>query len=93
VQAIPHKYWLVVKEILTSLATQLNTYILLCTATQPLRDTCEKEKYFRQLDRITIRPHLAQKQTLEEFISEFSFEKKTPSMQPKPFLYMVSSLH
>jgi len=84
VQAIPHKYWLVVKEILTSLATQLNTYILLCTATQPLifpkgalRDTCEKEKYFRQLDRITIHPHLTKKQTLEEFINEFSFEKKT----------------
>jgi len=84
VQAIPHKYWLVVKEILTSLATQLDTYILLCTATQPLifpkaalRDTCEKGKYFRQLDRITIYPHLTKKQTLEEFINEFFLVKKT----------------
>ncbi len=84
VQTIPHKYWLVVKEILTSLATHLNTYILLCTATQPLifpkgalKDTCEKEKYFRQLDRITIYPRLTKKQTLEEFINQFSLVKQT----------------
>ena len=60
------------------------SHVLLCTATQPLifpkgalKDTCEKEKYFRQLDRITIYPRLTKKQTLEEFINQFSLVKQT----------------
>jgi len=60
IQAIPHKYWLLINKSLRHLATEFNCWIILMTATQPLifeeREikhlTKNKEKYFEVFDRV-----------------------------------------
>ena len=68
VQAIPHEYWLLLKESITFFAEQFNTYFIFVTATQPLifaetkheiKSLVENKKgYFKALDRIVLIPHL-----------------------------------
>jgi len=68
VQAIPHKYWLLLNKIMQSLSEQFNTYFIFTTATQPLifDETKKeirplvgnKEKYFESLDRVKLMPNL-----------------------------------
>lgn len=60
IQAIPHKYWLLVKEVLKYMAENMNCWIILMTATQPLifekneiKELAKnKERYFKALDRM-----------------------------------------
>ncbi len=84
VQAIPHEYWLLLKESITFFAEQFNTYFIFVTATQPLifaetkheiKSLVENKKgYFKALDRIVLIPHLMPvninefKETLQEDI-------------------------
>jgi CRISPR-associated endonuclease/helicase Cas3 len=68
VQAIPHEYWLLLKESINFFAEQFNTYFIFVTATQPLifaetkheiKSLVENKKgYFKALDRIVLLPHL-----------------------------------
>ena len=68
VQAIPHEYWLLLKESINFFAEQFNTYFIFVTATQPLifaetkneiKSLVENKKgYFNALDRIVLIPHL-----------------------------------
>jgi len=64
VQAIPHKYWLLLNKTLKFFAEQFNTYFIFITATQPLIfDETKKEisslvenkrKYFNSLNRVKL---------------------------------------
>lgn len=64
VQAIPHKYWLLLNKIMKFFAEQFNTYFIFITATQPLifDETKEeirslvvnKKKYFVSLNRVKL---------------------------------------
>lgn len=64
VQAIPHKYWLLLNKTTKFFAEQFNTYFIFVTATQPLIfDETKKEirplvgnkrKYFETLDRVEL---------------------------------------
>ena len=64
VQSIPHKYWLLFKELLTAIAQYCNIYIIFVTATQPLifneaqgeifELVPNKNRYFEQFDRIEL---------------------------------------
>jgi CRISPR-associated endonuclease/helicase Cas3 len=64
VQSIPHKYWLLMKELLNSIAHCCNVYFIFVTATQPLifnemqgeilELVPNKIKYFEQFDRIEL---------------------------------------
>lgn len=68
VQAIPHKYWLLLKESLRFIAEYFNTYFLFVTATQPLifdekqneiiSLVKSKEEYFEKCDRVDLIPNL-----------------------------------
>lgn len=68
VQSIPHKYWLMLKQIISGFAEYLNTYFVFVTATQPLifdpekGDIVElvknKDKYFGEFDRIKLKTDL-----------------------------------
>ncbi|WP_029522383.1 CRISPR-associated helicase/endonuclease Cas3 [Persephonella sp. KM09-Lau-8] len=78
IQSIPHKYWLVLKEILTKMAERFNFYLIFSTATQPL--IFEKEKaeeiidfkpYFKKLNRYDIHVVKTPK-TIEEFYSNLN---------------------
>ena len=68
IQAIPHKYWLLLKKIMSFFAEHFNTYFVFITATQPLIfDETEgeiislvrnKDKYFNALNRVELSTHL-----------------------------------
>ncbi len=68
VQAIPHKYWLLLKKAIKFFAEYFNTYFVFVTATQPLIfDEREneiksliknKEEYFKIFDRVDLIPNL-----------------------------------
>jgi len=77
IQAIPYKYWLLVKEVLKYMAENMNCWIILMTATQPLifgkneiKELAKnKEKYFKALDRIEYNFDLSPK-SLDDFKRE-----------------------
>ncbi len=62
IQSIPHKYWLIIKEMLEFLAENFNCLIILMTPTNPLIFKTEEtvklirqpEEYFKKFDRIKI---------------------------------------
>ena len=68
VQAIPHKYWLLLKETMRFFANYFNTYFIFVTATQPLIFDEEKneikplvedkDEYFKVFDRIDLIPKI-----------------------------------
>ncbi len=68
VQAIPHKYWLLLKEAIKFFAEYFNTYFIFVTATEPLIFDEQKkeikpliknkEEYFELFDRVTLIPNL-----------------------------------
>ena len=67
VQSIPHKYWLLLKELISAISKYFNTYFIFVTATQPLIFNEEKgeiselvenkNRYFEQFDRIELQYH------------------------------------
>jgi len=76
VQSIPHKYWLLMKELLNAIARCCNVYFIFVTATQPLifdetqgeiRELVpNKKRYFEQFDRIELL-YIPEILTLEDF--------------------------
>jgi len=60
IQSIPHKYWLLLREILKKMAEKYNFYVILATATQPLifetNQYCEiaNVEYFKELNRYDV---------------------------------------
>ena len=68
VQAIPHKYWLLLKEAIKFFAEYFNAYFIFVTATQPLifdekkneikQLIKDKEEYFKKFDRVTLIPDM-----------------------------------
>lgn len=68
VQAIPHRYWLLLKESIRFFAKHFNTYFILVTATQPLifdekkseikALVDDKREYFNNIDRVDLIPCL-----------------------------------
>jgi len=68
IQSIPHKYWLVLKEILEKMTKKFNFYVILTTATQPMifDKTVELvpnyRKYFKKLNRYNM--HINTKEPL-----------------------------
>jgi CRISPR-associated endonuclease/helicase Cas3 len=77
VQSIPHKYWLLIREILQYMAKDLNCWIILMTATEPLifgkneikELVKNREGYFNLFDRVEYNFDLKEK-NFEEFKEE-----------------------
>lgn len=93
IQSIPHRYWLLCKEILKSVAEQLNSYIVFVTATEPLifnRDEvvplADRNKYFTKLDRVTIIPNLKNDLTVEDFLETLIIDEN------KRYLFIFNTI-
>jgi len=77
VQAIPHQYWQLLRQICNYMVRHMDTYFILVTATLPLifpeNEICElvpnKEHYYRTLNRIKLEPHI------EDIIELSDFQK------------------
>lgn len=79
VQSIPIKYWLLLRNILTTLSELLNAYIIFVTATEPLifergetEGLLNKDYYFKVLDRITMKPLLNSHMTINNLSELFN---------------------
>lgn len=101
IQSLPHRYWKVINELLTKIAENYNSYIILVTATMPLifsekegeifELAQNKREYFKQFDRITLNKNKIQKpMMLEEFFSEINEDiEKYPN---KSFLFIMNTI-
>jgi CRISPR-associated endonuclease/helicase Cas3 len=82
VQAVPHRYWLLIHDSLNLLCEKFNTFIVFMTATQPLifdeskgeiKEIAQKKNdYFRNLNRIELVPRIEKELNIAEFNSFLS---------------------
>jgi len=93
VQAIPCKYWLLMKTTLEELTQKFNSYIIFVTATEPLifsrEDTVPlvvKDKYFSALSRVIVQPVLENSMTLEELLIFMDFTEN------KRYLFVFNTI-
>lgn len=94
VQAIPVKYWDLMREMLLELASGLKTDIILLTATQPhiflpedgLQSLCRPEVYFSQMRRLTIFPLLEEKMNIQEFVRSLEIKPE------KRYLFIMNTI-
>lgn len=99
IQSIPHKYWLLLKQVISGFAKYFNTYFIFVTATQPLIFDPEKgeiielvknkDKYFREFDRVKLEINLSPigMNDFKEIIE--SEVKKNPE---KDFLFVLNTI-
>ncbi|KJR40682.1 metal dependent phosphohydrolase [Candidatus Magnetoovum chiemensis] len=79
VQAIPVRYWKLFRDALERICEMLNAYIVLVTATEPLifeqtAPLINKDYYFNALDRVTLKPMIAQNMTINDLVENFDIE-------------------
>ncbi|OEU42314.1 hypothetical protein BGV40_10245 [Methanosarcina sp. Ant1] len=99
VQSIPHKYWLLLKQVISGFAEYFNTYFIFVTATQPLifdpekREITElvknKDKYFREFDRVKLEIKI-NPMTLDDFKKIIEAEVK--EKPKKDFLFVLNTI-
>jgi CRISPR-associated endonuclease/helicase Cas3 len=100
VQAIPHKYWLLLNKTMKFFAEQFNTHFIFATATQPLIfDEMKKEitplvenkrKYFNSLDRVELITNL-EPICLEDF--KEILKKDLMQNSNKDFLIVLNTIN
>ena len=99
IQSIPHKYWLLLKQIISGFAEYFNTYFIFVTATQPLIFDPEKgeivelvknkDTYFRKFDRVKLNINL-NPIDMDNFKGIIESEvKKNPE---KDFLFVLNTV-
>jgi len=97
VQSLPHRYWLLFRELTLTLSRLFNTYFIYMTATQPLifepgeiRELVpDKDRYFKRLDRVELQPKLEPVELrgfIEEVISDI---EENPG---KSFLIVLNTI-
>lgn len=99
VQSIPHKYWLLLKQVISGFAEYFNTYFIFVTATQPLifdpekKEIIElvenKDKYFREFDRVKLEINL-NPMNLDEF--KELIESEVKEKPKKDFLVVLNTV-
>ena len=93
IQAIPYKYWYVLRQMLSFLTEYLDSYVIFVTATKPLifgrediHSLLDEKKYFESLNRITIKPQLQESITLKEFVEIINIKKD------KSYLFILNTI-
>ncbi|MDI3535044.1 MAG: CRISPR-associated endonuclease/helicase Cas3 [Thermosediminibacterales bacterium] len=93
VQAVPCKYWMMVRELLKNLTEKFDSYVIFVTATEPMifrRDEIyplvNRIKYFEKMDRIVVKPRLEEDMNLEEFIKTLELQKD------KSYLFILNTI-
>lgn len=99
IQSIPHKYWLLLKQIISGFAEYFNTYFIFVTATQPLIFDPEKgeivelvknkDTYFRKFDRVKLNINL-NPMDMAHFKEIIESEVKNNS--EKDFLFVLNTV-
>ncbi|WP_048153633.1 CRISPR-associated helicase/endonuclease Cas3 [Methanosarcina sp. Kolksee] len=99
IQSIPHKYWLLLKQIISGFAEYFNTYFIFVTATQPLifdPDKGEivelvknKDMYFREFDRVKLNINL-NPMDMDHF--KKIIESEVKNNPEKDFLFVLNTV-
>ncbi|BER93137.1 MAG: CRISPR-associated endonuclease/helicase Cas3 [Candidatus Atribacteria bacterium] len=97
VQNVPAEYWPLLRRVFKLMVKYLGCFIILSTATRPLifqeREALElleeKEKYFRSLRRVTLRPRVVEPQSVEDFTRWFAEEFYNSS---KSYLLVLNTI-
>ncbi|AKJ38803.1 CRISPR-associated helicase/endonuclease Cas3 [Methanosarcina barkeri] len=99
IQSIPHKYWLLLKQIISGFAEYFNTYFIFVTATQPLIFDPEKgeivelvknkDLYFREFDRVKLNINL-NPMDMDHFKKIIELEVK--NNPEKDFLFVLNTV-
>lgn len=83
VQAIPHKYWLVIRKTMKKLSEVLGCYFVFSTATTPaifekseMVQLVLPEKYYQVLSRVELYPRLSEKMTIGEFVGALEMDEE-----------------
>ncbi len=100
VQAVPHRYWQLIHDAVMVLCEKFNSYVIFVTATQPLifdeskgeinEIVQNKEKYFKDLDRIELIPRLDKVLTLDEF--KALVKERLVEQKDKDFLIVLNTI-
>lgn len=93
VQSIPIKYWLLLRNILTTLSEMLNAYIIFVTATEPLIfergktiGLVNKDDYFNALDRISMKLLMNSPMTINSLGEYFDLDNG------KTYLFILNTI-
>jgi CRISPR-associated endonuclease/helicase Cas3 len=93
IQAIPHRYWLVVKEMFEVLAKELNCYFLFSSATTPaifdqnkVIQLVNPNDYFQALSRVELFPHVEENLTIKSFVDRLELDTE------KSYLFIVNTI-
>ncbi|GAW29841.1 CRISPR-associated helicase/endonuclease Cas3 [Carboxydocella sp. ULO1] len=94
IQAIPARYWLLLRELLREITEKLRVYVIFCTATEPfivpreeIKALVERKKYFDKLERVTLKTRLEEEMTLEEWL--LGLELKSD----KSYLFVLNTIN
>jgi len=98
IQSLPHKYWLLLRDVMNYLSENMQVYFIMVTATKPLifadHETYElieePKRYFDALDRIGLEAQTCSKIKLEEFR-----EMLAPEIEARPssrFLVVMNTI-
>jgi len=92
IQSIPHKYWLLLREVLTEMTERFNFYLIFSTATQPFIlekgnffELAQYKPYFEKLNRYTIKIN-KKEQSVEEFYSSLNLVRE------KRYLFIMNTV-
>lgn len=95
IQTIPVKYWKLTNMLLKEVSEYLNSYVIFVTATEPLiferNDTItivDREKYFKNLDRISLKPSIEQKLKISELREKFNLGE-----EDKNYLFIFNTIN
>ncbi|SHF29692.1 CRISPR-associated helicase, Cas3 family [Desulforamulus putei DSM 12395] len=98
IQALPIKYWPLAQQMLEFLAGQMNTDIILVTATQPkifsglskVIELVQPQKYFSQMGRVRLEINV-NRRTIDEFVEDELREQLSANPE-KSFLFILNTV-
>ena len=93
IQALPVKYYDLVRKVLIDYAKLSDSYVIAMTATQPrifandeIKPLCRSEKYFEKLNRIQLVNRLNSLETIQSFVGGLSLEND------KKYLFILNTI-
>jgi len=97
VQNIPAEYWVIIRRILNLMVRYLGCYVILMTATKPLIFSEEEateilennEKYFKILNRVTLKSKIKESKNVDEFADWF----KNNYDERKSYLIVLNTIN
>ncbi|RLQ07151.1 CRISPR-associated helicase Cas3' [Geobacillus stearothermophilus] len=91
VQAVPHRYWLAIRQLFEAMAEELGCYFLFSSATDPkwfpkAISLVNEQAYFQPLSRVALYPDIDKPMTIEEFVRRIEWDEE------KTYLFILNTI-